>query len=120
MTDKTLACDFSLNTPLLSLFSVSSGFCWEKKNIEFTQCLAYFVVFLFNSIPIYDKYINHLCTINSRKCEITTIHIYKQRALTTFMILPKQPYILHDSQLVHTGNEYLDCFNEEWFSSHHF
>ena len=24
------------------------------------------------------------------------------------------------SQLVHTGNECLDCFNEEWFSSHHF
>ena len=24
------------------------------------------------------------------------------------------------AQLVHTGNEYLDCFNEEWLSSHHF
>ena len=23
-------------------------------------------------------------------------------------------------QLVHTGREYLDCFNEEWFSTHHF
>ena len=31
-------------------------------------------------------------------------------------------HIITDSwpQLVHTGNEYLDCFNEEWFSSHYF
>ena len=24
------------------------------------------------------------------------------------------------TQLVQTGNEYLDCFNGDWFSSHHF
>ena len=24
------------------------------------------------------------------------------------------------TQLDHTGNEYLDCFNWNWFSSHHF